>query len=336
MREFRPVRVYYEPGIIAYAQGRELLQRYRALGVPIIEIESHHRINELRFQPHSEFNKLKKYLVLGTRKTLKLTENDKSADFIVPFTSSGCAASCLYCYLVCNFGVTSYLRVFVNRDEIMNEVKKNIRKIGKMATYELGCNSDLVLENTITGNLRWAIEEFGKLENAKATFATKFHMINDLLDAKHNGNTQMRISVNPEEIIRKVEIGTSSLEERIAAANKMYKAGYRIGLNIAPVILVEGWENLYRKMFKTLGEKLNEGLKDQIFIEVIFMTYGISNDMINRASMLHAVDIFHRTKMKPKGRGKYQYKSEEREPAEKLILELIKEYFPKGTLSYMV
>lgn len=95
----------------------------------------------------------------------------------------------------------------------------------------------MVLENTITGNLRWVIEEFGKLENATATFSTKFDAVDDLLTANHNGHTQMRISINPQQIIEKVEFGTSSLKERIIAANKMFEAGYKIGLNIDPIIL---------------------------------------------------------------------------------------------------
>lgn len=66
------------------------------------------------------------------------------------------------------------------------------------------------------------------------------------------------------------------------------------------------------------------------------MTYGTSNDMINRAGMPNTVALFHRSKMKPKRRGKYQYKSEKREPTEKLISNLIKKYFLNRILSYMV
>lgn len=49
----------------------------------------------------------------------------------------------------------------------------------------------------------------------------KFNAVDDLLTANHNGYTQMRISINPQEIRKKVEFGTSSLKERIIAANKM-------------------------------------------------------------------------------------------------------------------
>ena len=336
MRPFIPLRVYYEEAVKEYEQGKELLERYKKINIPLIPIESHHKIEELRHLPNKEFTKMKKYLILGTRKTVKLTPNDKSADFILPFTSSGCTASCLYCYLVCHFNTNSYLRIFMNRDEMIDKVKKMVTKVGEHKIYELGCNSDMVLENTITGNLKWAIEEFGKLQNATATFATKFDAVDGLLTANHNGHTQMRISINPEEIIKRVEFGTSSLKERITAANKMFEAGYKIGLNIAPIILEEGWEAMYDNMFKEVKELLLPKLKEQLFIEVIFMTYGLPNFYINTESMPKAVNLLDKGKMRPKGPGKYTYRNEYRNPAEKIIIGYIEKYLPEATISYIV
>jgi len=336
MRPFIPLRVYYEEIVKKYEQGKEILERYEKLNIPLTPIEAHHKIEELRHLPNKEYTKMKKYLILGTRKTIKLTPNDKSADFIVPFTSSGCTATCLYCYLVCHFNTNSYLRIYMNREEIMNKVKKTIMKVGEHKVYELGSNSDMVLENTITGNLRWAIEEFGKLENATATFSTKFDAVEDLLTANHNGHTQMRISINPQEIIERVEFGTSSLKERVIAANKMFEAGYKIGLNIAPIILQNGWEIMYENMFKEVKETLSSKLKNQLFIEVIFMTYGLPNYIINTESMPKAVNLLDKVKMRPKGPGKYTYRNEYRNPAEDIIREYIQNYLPEATISYIV
>lgn len=219
---------------------------------------------------------------------------------------------------------------------MMNSIKRKIEKEGVHKVYELGSNSDMVLENAITGNLRWAIEEFGKLENATATFSTKFHMVDDLLDANHKGHTQMRISINPKDIIKKVEIGTSKLEDRIHAANKMFEAGYKIGINIAPIILVEDWKYNYINLIKQLYNELNGEMHDKIFFEIIFMTYGHANDTINKVGMPNVYDVFNKDIMRPKGRGKYCYKQNVRDEAEFLITNTIKEYFPKARISYCV
>lgn len=336
MEKFIPSRVYYEDIVQMYEQGRQLLDRYGKMGIPLIPIEAHHKIEELKQLPNTEFTKMKQYLILGTRKTIKLSENDKSADYIVPFTSSGCTAMCLYCYLVCHFNKNSYLRVFVNRDEMMKKIKKTVARIGEPRVYELGSNSDMLLENTITGNLKWAIEQFGLMENATATFATKFDYVDDLLDARHNGHTQMRISVNPQELVAGVEFGTSPLKKRIEAANKMYEAGYRIGINVAPVMLVEGWRDLYEGLFVQLKKDLCSGLKKQLFVEVIFMTYALPNYYINTETMPNAIDLLEKDKMRPKGPGKYCYRKEWRDPAQLEIEHMIAKYLPEATISYIV
>ena len=58
------------------------------------------------------------------------------------------------------------------------------------------------------------------------------------------------MSVNPEEIINKIEFGTSRLNGRIEAINKLAEAGYIIGILIAPIILVDNWKMLYEELLK--------------------------------------------------------------------------------------
>ncbi|MCT4686105.1 SPL family radical SAM protein [Vallitalea sp.] len=336
MDNFIPAKVLYEETILEYELGKTLYERYKNMNIEMIPIEKHHDVEFIKKAPDEKFVEFKKYLVLGIRKSLQLTPNKLSADFIVPFTSSGCSAMCTYCYLVCNFFKGSYLRIFVNREAMINSVKRKIKQVGERKIYEIGSTSDMVLENTITGNLKWAIEEFGKLDNATCTFATKFAMVDDLLDADHNGNTQMRISVNPDYIIRKVEIGTSKLEDRIDAANKMFNAGYRVGINIAPIILLDNWQVMYRELLESLSKKLDNKLQDQLFFELIFMTYGYANDTINSAALKGVLNVFDRSKMCPKGRGKFCYDLDIREDAARYFKDLITHYFPNATISYIV
>lgn len=44
-------------------------------------------------------------------------------------------------------------------------------------TFEIGSNSDLILENVVTGNLPWTIERFVKVGCGHLTFPTKFDMV---------------------------------------------------------------------------------------------------------------------------------------------------------------
>jgi spore photoproduct lyase len=336
VKQFIPTKVFYEAEVLDYEMGIGLLDKYSAKGIQTIEIKNHNKIPILRDLPDSEFLKMKRYLILGVRKTLRLIPNNRSADYIVPFTSSGCTAMCLYCYLLCTFFKGSYLRIFVNREAMINMIRKKANQLNDNTIFELGSNSDMVLENTITGNLNWAIEEFAGIKKATATLATKFSMVDDLLNLDHNGHTQIRISVNPNYLIKKVEIGTSSLMERIEAANKLFTAGYRVGLNIAPIILIEEWQTMYTELFKTLKQELKSELKKQLFLEIIFMTYGYANQTINSAALPGTLEIFDRELMKPKGRGKYCYKPDVIREAKDFVIGLINRYLPYASISYIV
>lgn len=336
LKRFEPTKVYYEEGIERYQLGRELICRYRDQGVEMETITSHNRIEHLLHRPNEEYTAMKQFLILGVRKTLRLIPNERSADFIVPFTSTGCSAMCLYCYLTCHFHLNSYLRVFVNREEIFESIRRTLHRERRDLSFEIGSNSDLVLEDSVSGSLRWAIEEFGKLDRATATFATKFDGIDNILDARHNGRTQVRISVNPQPLVSRIELGTSSLKQRIEAANQLYRAGYRVGLNIAPVILVDGWEKLYGDMLDELSDTLLPSLQQRLFIEIIFMTYASANHFINSAAFPGAPNLLERERMRPKGRGKYCYRDEVRVPAQHLLEAMVSKHFPQADIRYIV
>ena len=333
MNGFTPARIYYEPATLKYPQGREILDRFK--DVPRQEIESHNRIPELRERPDKDFPHMKRYLILGIRKSLKLMPNPNSADYIVPFTSSGCSAMCLYCYLVCTYFKGAYLRLFVNRDEIIRSVRKKVEDTVRPLTFEIGSNSDLVMENLVSGNLRWIVDQFSKLKTT-ATFATKFHQVEDILHIEHAGNMRIRLSVNPEMIIRRVELGTSPLDKRIEAANALYESGYQVGVNIAPIILIDEWEKLYREMLTTLREGLLPELQKKLFFELIFMTYGYAHQQINPQAFPNAYPFFQRDLMRPKGRGKLCYKAEYRAPAEEWFSQMLPLLFPDAKISYIV
>lgn len=331
---FYPKIIYYEKGIENYELGRKLLDQYK--DVPKIEIENHNNIEELRKKQNSEFTKLKQYLIIGTRKTHKYVENHKVSDYLVPYTSSGCTAMCMYCYLVCNYNKCAYLRLFVNREEMLDKLIKTANKSEKELTFEIGSNSDLVLENTITHNLEWTIEKFGQNNRGYITFPTKFAYVDSLLNLKHNGRTIIRMSVNPEEIIQKVEFGTSRLKDRIEAINKLKSAGYKIGILVAPVILVANWKELYKGLIERLKRELSEEVKKDVFFEVIFMTYSYVHTKINAEAFPNAINLYDREHMTGRGKGKYMYKQEIRTDGEKYLRELLNKNFPNNEIIYVV
>lgn len=329
-----PKFVYYEEEALNYPLGKNLIEKYKSS--QWVKIENHNNIPELRNNQNCEFARMKQNLVIGIRKTHKYVPNSKISDFLVPYTSSGCSAMCLYCYLVCNYNKCSYLRLFVNREQMLSKLIKTSNQSNTDLTFEIGSNSDLILENTISGNVEWTIEHFGENERGYLTFPTKFDMVDPLLSLNHKGRTLIRMSVNPQEIINKVEFGTSSLSNRIKALNSLSDAGYKVGILVAPVILVENWVSLYIQLFKILSETLSEKVRHEVFFEVIFMTYSYVHRMINAEAFPNAIDLYDKSKMTGRGMGKYCYNQTTRCESEQIIRAEIAKYFPDNKIMYVV
>lgn len=333
---FIPKAVYYEAAILNYPLGQELYERYKKMGVPFNLIENHNSIKEMQEKSNREFPQMKQNLIIGVRKTHKYVPNCKISDFLVPYTSSGCSAMCLYCYLVCNYNKCSYMRLFVNREHMMQKLVRTANASEKELTFEIGSNSDLVLENEITGNLEWTITQFARVKKGFITFPTKFNMIDPLLELNHGGRTIVRMSVNPEEIIKKSEFGTSALNDRIEAINRLKSAGYKTGILIAPVVMVENWKEKYTELIKLLKVSLSEKVKNDVFFEIIFMTYSYVHRMINKEAFPNAVELFDPELMTGRGRGKYAYKPKQKQEGEAFFREVMHEHFPENRIFYIV
>ncbi len=331
---FKPTAIYFEKNIENYDLGKMLLEKYKE--VPKIEIENHNNIEEMRKKKNSEFLKTKKNLIIGVRKTHQFVENHKVSDYLVPYTSSGCTASCMYCYLVCHYNKCAYMRLFVNREQMLEKIIKTANRSEKELTFEIGSNSDLILENTITNNLVWTIENFKNVSSGKLTFPTKFSFVDDLLPLSHNKKVIVRMSVNPEYIIEHVEFGTSRLKDRVEAINKLVEADYDVGILIAPVIFLEDWKEQYHELIVYLQEMLSEKAKQKIFFEVIFMTYSYVHNAINQEAFANPIPLFDKTKMTGRGRGKYMYKTDLRKEGEIFFREELGRYFERNKIWYIV
>ena len=331
---FKPKAIFYEKNIENYELGKELLEKYK--DIPKKIIDNHNNIEEMRKRQNSEFLEMKKNLIIGVRKTHKFVPNHKVSDFLVPYTSSGCTAACMYCYLVCNYNKCSYLRLFVNREEMLEKIIKTANKADENPTFEIGNNSDLILENTITGNLPWTIENFKNTKKGILTFPTKFEMVDDILNLDHKGKVIVKVSVNPDEIVKNVEIGTSRLKGRVQAINKLKQAGYKVGIIIAPVIFVNNWKLLYEDLIKYLYENLSQSVKRDVFFEIIFMTYSFVHTKINEEAFPNSLQIYNKELMTGRGKGKYMYKNEYRADGKQFFIEMLSKYFPSNEIVYIV
>ena len=133
----------------------------------------------------------------------------------------------------------------------------------------------------------------------------------------------------------KFEVKTSSLDKRIEAINKLCDDNYKVGILIAPVIMVNNYKKLYKELIITLKNKLSEKVKKEVFFEVIFMTYSYVNNVINKEAFPNLINLYDKNIQTGRGKGKYVYKPSLKEEGKKYIEELLNVYFPNNIIKYI-
>jgi spore photoproduct lyase len=278
-----PKLIYLEPAVRDYPRGREVLARFP--DAERIEVASHWKIAQLSDPALAEdwLRVKREILVLGVKKGLAMRPNGRSADFIAPSSSNGCAMACAYCYVGRRKGYANPISIFVNIDEIARAVARHAGKLEVKAepntidpvdwVYDLGENGDLSLDAALSDNVRDLVAAFRGIPNAKGSFATKY-VNRDLLEYDPQGRTRIRFSLMPETIAKIVDVRTSPVSERIAAINDFVSAGYEVHVNFSPVIVHEQWEAEWKALFAELNDTLAPAAKAQLKCEVIFLTHN--------------------------------------------------------------
>lgn len=336
---FIPELVYFEPNALNYPKGQTIMEWAKREGLPIRMTTSHNRITDLPGESDLEKYRIaKRTLVVGIRKTLTFDTSKPSAEYAIPI-ATGCMAHCHYCYLQTTLGAKPYLRVYVNTDEILAQAQKYIdERAPEMTRFEAACTSDPVGLEHISGSLKECIEFMGQQPFGRLRFVTKFHHVEPLLDAKHNGHTRIRFSVNAEYVIKHFEPATSGLSDRLSAAGKIARAGYPLGFIIAPIIWHEGWEEGYAKLLLQLKEALPEEAASGLTFELIQhrFTKTAKNVILRRypKTKLEMDEAKRKYKWGRWGQGKYVYPNEQADALREFITERIFESFPEASIDY--
>ena len=288
-----PKLIYLEPAVRDFPRGVEILARYPE--AERVEVASHWKIPELHGDAAQavDWLKLKRdVLVLGVKKGLAMRPNGRSADFIAPSSSNGCAMACAYCYVSRRKGYANPVSVFVNIEEIAAAIARHAGKLGGKPkpdtidpvdwVYDLGENGDLSVDALVSDNVRDLVAAFRAIPNAKGSFATKF--VNpDLLRYDPQARTRIRFSLMPEAMAKVVDVRTSPIAERIRAINDFVDAGYEVHANFSPVIVHEGWEAQWRALFAEIDDVLNARAKAQLKCEIIMLTHNAGLHEVNMA-----------------------------------------------------
>ncbi|MGN1400695.1 MAG: spore photoproduct lyase [Bacillus sp. (in: firmicutes)] len=339
MKPFVPQLVYIEPQALEYPLGVELKEKFEKMKIEIRSTTSHNQIRDLPGDTDlKKYRVAKSTLVVGLRRTLKFDSSKPSAEYAIPL-ATGCMGHCHYCYLQTTLGSKPYIRTYVNLDEIFGQAQKYMdERVPEITRFEAACTSDIVGIDHLTHSLKKTIEFIGKSDYGRLRFVTKFHYVDHLLDAEHNGKTRFRFSVNSRYVIKNFEPGTSGFDERLNAAKKVAAAGYPLGFVVAPIYMHEGWKEGYLELFQRLSDSL-EG------ISLPNLTFELIQHRFTKPAKKVIQKHYPKTKLELNeedrkykwgryGIGKYVYKKDDAEDLKTTISSYINHFFPSAEILY--
>jgi len=341
MERFVPKRAYFEPQALEYPLGEKLYKQLQDMGVHVETTGSHNRVTGIPGKtPQEAYREAKRTLVVGVRKGKEFASCKPSAHYQLPLNTS-CPGMCEYCYLNTTLGKKPYLRVYVNIDEILNKAQKYItEKDPEITIFEGAATSDPIPTEYLTGLLKSTIEFFGRQPNGRFRFVTKFTDVEALLNARHNGHTRFRFSLNADTVIKGFEHSTPSMEERVEAAAKVAQADYPLGFIIAPIIYFPGWQKEYEMLFAALDKQLPQQAREDLSFELITHRF-------TKRAKSNILDLFPKTNLPMDederkfkygqfGYGKYIYQPETMEEIKEFLYEHLTAAFPAAKLDYFV
>ncbi len=339
---FIPKRIIFEKDSLDYEMGKDIFNQFKdKSNIEIINLASNKLKQHIPGDDlFTQYREGKKTLVVGTKKSLKFQSCKPSAHYQLPLVS-GCMGQCEYCYLNTMLGDKPFIKIHANLDEILNQAQKYINeRLPEITIFEGAATSDPIPVEPYTHSLQKAIEFFGKSENARFRFVTKYNDIENLLNIKHNGHTEIRFSINTSFVINQYEHFTASRDKRIEASMEVAKAGYPIGFLTAPVFIYPNWKEDYHDLLLELSSKLPNDLEHPVTFEIISHRYTtIAKNRILQVfpeSELPMNDEERSFKYGQFGYGKYVYQKESISEIKEFFSKEIEELFEKKKVLYVI
>lgn len=276
-----PKRVLVTPAALAWPLGREIVARASALGSDVVEMRAE-RLAGLRGDDARATYVLSKStlaVVVSPPSQRKLQPIPPSADWQFHL-ARGCPAHCQYCYLAGSLAGPPVTRVYANLPEILaglpaylgtgTVTSRSRDRAGEGTTFEASCYTDPLALEHLTGALAQTIGWFGAWDApVQLRFTTKFDDVAGFVALAHRARTRVRFSVNAKPIAQRFEGGTASLDERLDALATLARAGYPVGLTIAPIMPLPDWRELYDALFDAVATRTDAIAGLDLSVELI-------------------------------------------------------------------
>ncbi|HEY9062774.1 MAG TPA: DNA photolyase [Pseudobacteroides sp.] len=280
--------IYIEENAFDYPITRDVLKDHPC--IPVVKIRCYKDVFNRKKQ---NFSIQKQYpsLILAVKEDTFLYEGPKvcqsfgHANFYYTSFLLNCIFNCEYCYLQGMYP-SANLVAFVN----IHEYKTAIKNASLNAPLYLAASydTDLIGFHKLIPYMDYFYEFFNSNTNITVEIRTKsgsqsFYKAYSPLD-----NIIIAFTLSPEEIIRKFEKHTPSLDIRLKAINTAINEGYKVRLCLDPVFINPETDDLYEPFFRYIFNKINP---DSVF-DVGYGFFRMSNEFFKRIGKHNNSSLF--------------------------------------------
>jgi spore photoproduct lyase len=165
--------------------------------------------------------------------------------FWVLVHGNNCPYGCAYCFLQLTLRYQPEPVVYVNRPRMMREIAEFLlrREPGVLSAGDL---SDSLAYDPQTQLAPALIEAFRAQSRHYLLLLTKSTNIENLLAVAPTPQVIVSFSLNAPEVSARFERGAPGSLERLAAARRLREAGWRVRVQLNPILPVAGWQRMYR------------------------------------------------------------------------------------------
>jgi len=180
------------------------------------------------------------------------TREYQCCDYQVLNTGMNCPIDCVYCILQAYLNAP-WLTFYVNTEKLFAELDQALRK-DRDRFFRIGTGefTDSLAIDRLTGLSRLLVNYFSRQKNAVLELKTKSGVIENLEGLDHRGRTIVAWSLNSPVIMKKEEIRSATLNERLDAAKRCAEWGYKLAFHFDPIIDHPGWQEGYAETIDRL------------------------------------------------------------------------------------
>jgi len=256
-RKFRPDTILLWEKVADDPEARRIVKLFPSAQIKII---NHQRYFSHTATPGRAIVEGKQTLMIGQTSSFvgdftgQLGDNVRCCPYykLVP-VSNGCPYYCSYCYLAYVYRKHHpFIKININYDTMLRQIAKLADGQMHKISFNMGEMLDSIALDHVTNLTSILVPFFSRFRNAFLMLLTKSSSIDNLLSLKPNSQTVVSWSLNSDTAIKTFEPGTASLDERLDAAKRCQKHGYRIRFRIDPGILHLNWRNAYAEMIQKM------------------------------------------------------------------------------------